>query len=362
MSAKLRAIVLLVSLVAAGTGCGGSGDGEDANIEKAVQASVVREADDGAFQVDSPIYLDASVGTPKVQDLRVHRRGEKVATVTGRVRAEVIVKPKLDKAAFLRVVPASGAAVAATRRFTVQAIKQADGWVVGEDGVGFEDSPRRELTSQEVEDARQSAVKAMKALLTFDGDARAYNRAQGGFYATKRATEADFNQPAFDPAPALDLKNKTGDPVWSRTNDGGKDDLYVGNVFPYPGDTSGAECSTELRSMRPSTVSGEVSGSPRAGLIEDKVLIRGQAVVRVSDWICRERKAFGGRGKPTREGPEEVTVEYLIAVSRHRFGSREWFISGADLDDESATDVRFGGGGPRLYDTGSGEIRVLASP
>lgn len=70
----------------------------------------------------------------------------------------------------------------------------------------------------------------------------AYNRAQGRFYASRLASDADFNQPGSDPAPALTLTSKKTRKIygsadvavgaaWERTNDNGEDDLPLADVL-----------------------------------------------------------------------------------------------------------------------------------
>lgn len=359
-----RALAVSLVLVPTLAGCGGGGtDDETGDIKKAVQASAVQELGESTFAVSGPNYLDIAVGTPRISGLKVTKQGENVALVTGRVQAEVSVTPKPDKAELLRVVPASGGTVIEARQFAVQTIKQADDWLIGEDGFDVEDGSPRELTPEELEEARQLAVAAMKALLTFGGNVNAYEQAQGDFYATKRASEAEFNQPDFDPAPSLELKTKLGFSAWPRTTDGGEDDLTLGDLFEYPGEASGEECGTLIvRSMKPSTVSGEVTGTPIAGPVEDKVLITGQSVLRIGDWQCAQRMAFGERGTPRRVGPRETTVKYLAAVTRLNFGTpNPWFISAVELDEDRVGAGALGANSQaNLYNTGSGDVEILA--
>lgn len=141
----------------------------------------------------------------------------------------------------------------------------------------------------------------------------------------------------------------------------------MGEVLEYSGAVpTGFDCSQggmELRSMRPETVSGEPEprGTAAPRLVEEKVIITGQAVVRAGNWRCEDERLFGPRQKHVkRVGPGETGLEYRAAVSRLGFGEREWFISG--LTVRSRSEDFQPGIDANLYDTGSGQARVLADP
>lgn len=358
-------LLALVAIMVAG--CGGNREEED--IKEVVEPAILADARETISPPSPPAYLDARMGELRVEDLQVRRQGERAATVRAVVRVPVELKPKPDKEEFLRVVPASGGAVTLSRPVEAAVTKVGSDWQVTdpEDGIEFDDAPvTSEAAPAETEQARQLAIEAVSALLTYDGDLDAYNRAQGDFYATKLATEADFNQPGFDPPPLLaresDVAVGEGDSagaVWRRTNDGGEDDLFVSDALRFTGEEpEGFTCPAgfALSVIEATTVSGQPqpagetsAGTFTAGIGQDLV-IEGQAVVRAGDWICEEI-TLDEDEETRRVGPRDTRVEYRAVVSRLSFGQGGWFVSSLTLGDDLAGGGVSTGADYNLYST-----------
>lgn len=356
-TSKVCAGALAVTAAALGlAACGGSDDSEEARA--AAEPAVLRQARESLEAVPGPSYTDMSVSRPTLEAVRVveERAGRRL---TGRVRAEVKLTPKPDKAPFLRVLPEDGASTTVTRAVSVSLFKNDQGkWETVAESVEVSEPGAQELSPADQEQARLLAVKAMTTLLTWPGTVDDYNRAQGRFYATRPASEADFNQPGFDPAPAITLASDKDSfdvdvPVgaaWQRTNDGGADDVPLGAVLDGSPFDYGCGIPFELETLRPTTVGGQpATTEATGGELEQTVIITGQAVVEAGDWVCTS-----GYPEKTRNiGPREVSVAYQASVSRLRVGGQSsWFISGLALSPGDADPASTG---EWLYELASAE-------
>jgi hypothetical protein len=358
-----RSILLFMALAlsALALSCGGSDESDD--VREAAEPAILGEAGESLRSITAPGYAELQVSKPRLEGMEVaeERAGRRV---TGRVQATIKLKPKPDKASFLRVLPAEGATRTVTRRVSASLFRDdRQNWQMIPDSVQVSEAPAPAPSTDEQEQARKRAVQAVTSLLTWDGDVDAYNRAQAEFYATKPASAADFNQPGFDPAPALRLESKaentdsfsaTDVPVgaaWERTNDGGRDDLALKDVLK---DTE-IDCERfVLKRLEPKTVSGQpdeseegtYSGS-EGGMsgdeLEQRVTITGQAVLTAGNWQSRSPfsscgdERTGDRERTATAGSREIVVEYTAAVSRLLETRSGWFIT--DLDVRSTTEA-----------------------
>lgn len=335
-------------------GLAGCGDGGDDDVKRAAEPAVVRKATEDLRAVQPPAWGDVAVSRPTLQSIAVvkQRAGRRVS---GTVRAQLKLTPKPDKAPFVRVLDKTGATTTVTRRFTADVVKAGDHWQVSAASVRIQAAPRPAPSSAAREQARTRTLDAVKALLTWPGRLDAYNRAQRSFYASRLATEADFNQPGFDPAPALTLNsNKTGSkgfgagdvPVgaaWERTNDNAQDDQPLAEVL------ADAKISCErfvIKVLRPKTVSGQpdTSQQPESSELAQTVAISGQAIVHAGVWQNKSpysncgKARTAGTGRTVTAPPRDVTVKYTARVSRLLLGpDRSWFITTLQLQSPFAT-------------------------
>jgi len=324
-------MVLAVAPVVA-SGCGGSDNGDMIRAAESVILPVAREH--VGRMVTPPTYLQADVRRPVLGDAQVVEEGEGLGRVRGTVQVTVVLTPKLDKARHLRVIRASGAQM--TVRATAEAFvsRTEDGtWIADRKAVRLEPRPVVEPSPDDEEAARRLAVEAVRALVTFTRDLASYNRAQRRFYATNPSGRLDFNQPGFDPAPALvldrevqDRYGETGGPAWTRTNDGGEDDLALAEVLSPDTTSFSSSCGLRLTTMRPKTVGGELrsdDGGGASSFVLDRVEVSGLAVVELGAWQCDSWLS-----DPETIESEEAVVRYEATVSRMRFGeNRAWFVS-----------------------------------
>lgn len=351
MSRGTSFLVALALCASSASGCGGSAENED--VTKAAEPAIIREAGESIRSLSAPGYIELEATRPQLEGVRVaeERAGRRM---TGRVRAMVRLKPTPDKASFLRVLPAEGATTTVTRGFSAGLFRDdKQQWQVIPDSVEISETPSPVPSTAAREQARKTAVEAVTSLLTWEGDLDAYNRAQGEFYATKPPSAADFNQPGFDPAPALTLESETeGGPgfsgedvpvgaAWERTNDGARDDLALKDVLK----DLEIDCERfDLKRLRPKTVSGQLDESEGESLgdeVEQRVTISGQAVLDAGIWQSRSEfsncgdERTGGEGRTATAGSREMVVEYTATVSR--LPQSSWFIT--ELDVRSATDA-----------------------
>lgn len=374
--------VLAVGLVAA-AGCGGVDEGE--NARQAAEKAVVRESRDlagGSFAA-TPSYLEVKPGRSVIDQVRERGSGD-VKRVTGVVRTSVEVEPAADREDLLRLV-ASGGEIEIRNRFSVRVRRDDDGWSVTPDGVALERVSDADPGPDELERGRQAGIAAIRALLSWNGDRKAYERAQEGRYATRLASEERFTSPGFDPPPELDLDSDVVAPVedpqaeddaapppeddatdpedgvpigsaWIRTDDGGEDDVPLRAVLKA--DPNDIPCERfDLRTLRVRSISADVIAGgddpktidveygERADGVTQTAYVTGEATVVAGVWESRTRLAtcFGERvendDEPLRVGAREVTVPFTVEVSRSLASQgQEWFVTTLRLGSEEAFD------------------------